>query len=42
VRIITWLSKESAKEYDDIVRIVQQAWLKAYNIPFDHFHGVAY
>ena len=42
VRIITWLSKESTKEYDDMVRIAKRAWLKAYNIPFDHFHGVAY
>jgi hypothetical protein len=42
VRIITWLSKESTKEYDDMVRIAKRAWLKAYNIPFDHFHGVTY
>lgn len=42
VRIITWLSKESTKEYDDMVRIAKRAWLKAHNIPIDHFHGVAY
>ena len=42
VRIITWLSKESNKEYDELVRLTKKAWLKAYNIPYDHFHGVAY
>ena len=42
VRIITWLSKETNKDYDELVRITKQAWLKAHNIPYDHFHGVAY
>ena len=42
VRIITWLSKDSTKDYDDMVRIAKRAWLKAHNIPYDHFHGVAY
>ena len=42
VRIITWLSKETTKEYDELVRLTKKAWLKAYNIPYDHFHGVAY
>jgi hypothetical protein len=42
VRIITWLSKESTKDYDDMVRIAKRAWLKAHNIHIDHFHGVAY
>lgn len=42
VRIITWLSKETTKEYDDITRIAKKAWLQIYNIPYDHFHGVAY
>ena len=42
VRIITWLSKDTNKEYDEMVRIAKRAWLKAYNIPIDHFHGVAY
>lgn len=42
VRIITWLSKDSTKEYDEIVRITKRAWLKAMGLPFDHFHGVAY
>lgn len=42
VRIITWLSKETTKEYDELVRIAKKAWLDSYKIPIDHFHGVAY
>ena len=42
IRIITWLSKDTTKDYDDMVRIAKRAWLKAYNIPIDHFHGIAY
>ena len=42
VRIITWLSKESTKEYDKEVRVAKREWLEAYDFPFDHFHGVAY
>ncbi len=42
VRVITWLSKESTKEYDDMVRIAKRAWLEAMGLPIDHFHGVAY
>lgn len=42
IRIITWLSKETNKEYDELVRMAKQAWLKAYRLPIDHFHGVAY
>ena len=42
VRIITWLSKESTKEYDEAVRIAKRVWLDYFHIPYDHFHGVAY
>lgn len=42
VRVITWLSKESTKEYDELVRIAKRAWLEAMGLPIDHFHGVAY
>jgi hypothetical protein len=42
VRIITWLSKETTKEYDELVRIAKRAWLEAMGLPIDHFHGVAY
>lgn len=42
VRIITWLSKESNSEYDELVRIAKKAWLEAHGFPYDHFHGVRY
>ena len=42
VRIITWLSKDTNKDYDNMVRIAKQAWLKAQGWTIDHFHGVAY
>lgn len=42
VRIITWLSKDTTKDYDDMVRIAKRAWLKAMGLPIDHFHGVKY
>jgi hypothetical protein len=42
IRIITWLSKDTNEQYDELVRIAKRAWLDAYHIPFDHFHAVAY
>lgn len=42
VRIVTWLSKESTPEYDRLVRIAKREWLKEYDFPYDHFHGVKY
>ena len=42
VRIITWLSKDTNKDYDNMVRIAKQAWLKAQGLTIDHFHGIAY
>ena len=42
IRIISWLSKDTTKEYDELVRIAKQAWLEAMGLPIDHFHGVAY
>lgn len=42
VRVITWLSKDTNEEYDELVRIAKRAWLKAMGLPIDHFHGVAY
>lgn len=42
IRVITWLSKETNKDYDDIVRIAKKAWLEQYGLHIDHFHGVAY
>lgn len=42
VSVITWLSKESNKQYDDEVRKAKRAWLKAYGFPFDTLRCVAY
>mgnify|MGYP003307487368 CR=1 FL=1 len=42
IRIITWLSKESNREYDNAVRLAKREWLEGFDFPFDHFHGVAY
>ena len=42
IRVITWLSKDSTKEYKDAVREAKKEWLRKYDFPFDHFHGVAY
>lgn len=42
VRVITWLSKDSTEEYDELVRIAKKAWLEAMGLPIDHFHGIAY
>jgi hypothetical protein len=42
VHVISWLSKDSTEEYDELVRIAKKAWLEAMGLPIDHFHGVAY
>ena len=42
IRIITWLSKETTKEYDEAVRLAKREWLEEVGFPFDNFHGVAY
>lgn len=42
VRIITWLSKETTTEYDNLVREAKREWLEKCGFPFDNFHGVAY
>ena len=42
VHIITWLSKETNKEFDELVRMAKRVWLDYFNIPYDHFHGIAY
>jgi len=40
--ISTWLSKESTKEYDKMVREAKRNWLDEQHFPYSHFHGVAY
>lgn len=42
IRIITWLSKDSSKEYKKAVREAKRMWLEKYNFPYDKFHGVQY
>ena len=42
VRVVSWLSMETTKEYDSAVRLAKREWLEQYGFPFDHFHGVAY
>ena len=42
IRVVTWLSKDSSEEYKEAVRESKRDWLKHYNFPCDHFHGVAY
>ena len=42
IAVITWLSKEPNKQYDDEVRKAKRAWLKAYSFPFDSLRCVAY
>ena len=42
ITVITWLAKDSTAEYKKAVREAKLAWLKKYDFPFDHFHGVQY
>jgi FMN phosphatase YigB (HAD superfamily) len=42
IRIITWLSKNSSENYKAKIREAKKEWLKRYNFPYDHFHGIAY
>ena len=42
IRIVTWLSKDSTKEYKDLVRKAKLKWLEEMGFPFDNFHCVQY
>lgn len=42
ITIVSWLSKDSTKEYDNAVRDAKKAWLKKYNFPYDSIHLVKY
>ena len=42
IAVTSWLSKESTKEYDRMVRQAKREWLARYNFPFDEIHLVAY
>lgn len=40
--VTSWLSMDSTKEYDKLVRQAKREWLERYNFPFDEIHLVAY
>jgi phosphoglycolate phosphatase-like HAD superfamily hydrolase len=42
VAIVSWLSKDSNKEFDNEVREAKREWLKRYDFPFDEIHLVKY
>jgi hypothetical protein len=42
VVVTSWLSKESTKEYDNLVRLEKKKWLEKYNFPADEIHIVKY
>lgn len=42
VRIISWLAKDSTKEYKEAVRKAKKAWLEKYDFPVDKCHFIAY
>ena len=42
IAIVSWLSKESTREYDREVRQAKREWLEKYNFPFDEIHLVKY
>ena len=42
IAVTTWLSKDSSKNYDDVVRVAKKDWLARYNFPYDEIHLVKY
>ena len=40
--VTTWLSKDSTKEYDELVREAKLGWLAEYEFPYDEIHLVKY
>lgn len=42
VVVITWMSKDSTKEYDMAVRQAKLEWLEKMGFPYDFFHCVKY
>lgn len=42
IRVITQLSMNSSESYKEVVRDAKIEWLKKWNFPYDHFHGVRY
>lgn len=42
ISIVSWLSKDSTKEYDTAVRKAKKEWLDKFGFPYDHCHLVKY
>lgn len=42
IAVTSWLSMDSTKEYDKMVRQAKREWLEKYEFPFDEIHLVAY
>ena len=42
IAVTSWLSKESTKQYDEMVRKAKREWLEKYQFPFDEIHLVKY
>ena len=42
VCILSWLSKTSTPEFDELVIKAKREWLENMGFPYDHFHGVKY
>ena len=42
IKVVSWLSKESNKEYDTEVRKAKREWLDRYGFPYQHCHLVPY
>ena len=42
IAVTTWLSKDSSKNYDDVVRVAKKDWLARYKFPYDEIHLVKY
>ena len=40
--ITSWLSKDSTKEFDKMVRTAKKEWLKNQDFPYDEIHLVKY
>lgn len=42
VAVTSWLSMNSTREYDRMVREAKREWLERYSFPYDEIHLVAY
>lgn len=42
IAVTSWLSMNSTREYDRMVRKAKREWLERYSFPYDEIHLVAY